>query len=77
MGGCFSSESENKKIPLQVKGCTDVFWLIVFILFALGMAVIAVSIETFVFFHIKLKRATTRVIKLIFCLPRVTYLYWI
>lgn len=44
MGGCFSSDSENKKVPLQVKGCTDLFWLIVFVLFALGMAVIAVSI---------------------------------
>uniref|UniRef100_A0A336MF94 Choline transporter-like protein n=1 Tax=Culicoides sonorensis TaxID=179676 RepID=A0A336MF94_CULSO len=42
MGGCFSSDSENKKVPLQVKGCTDTFWLVVFILFALGMAVIAV-----------------------------------
>lgn len=41
MGGCFSSEASPKQVMPQ-KGCTDVFWLIVFALFALGMVIIAV-----------------------------------
>lgn len=31
--GCFESKEEDRREPTQVRGCTDIFWLVIFALF--------------------------------------------
>ncbi|XP_058461950.1 choline transporter-like 1 [Malaya genurostris] len=40
--GCFESKSSDQHQPTAVRGCTDIFWLIVYVIFWAALLVIAV-----------------------------------
>ncbi|XP_053684452.1 choline transporter-like 1 [Sabethes cyaneus] len=40
--GCFESKSSDQHQPTAVRGCTDIFWLIVYVLFWVALLIIAV-----------------------------------
>lgn len=46
--GCFESKPDDKREPTQVRGCTDVCWLCIYIVFWLLMVnIFTFSIEFF------------------------------